>query len=111
MPEGAREIAPREALLEAIVTYDNERVRAMFSEQALEAMSLAIGQDATKDEIRRALVTQDGKTTSLLMTACSIGNYEAVRNFLPRHECVEFRKLTFKFRWKCYFKRAPQWTQ
>lgn len=77
MPDTGREIAPREALLEAITSFDIGKVRAMFSDPALEALSIAIGQDATKDEVRRALVTQDGKTTSLLMTACSIGNIEA----------------------------------
>lgn len=75
----AQEMAPREALLKAVLEFNNSRVRAFFGGEVLEALKLAVGQEATQEEIKRALLAHDANTPSALMQACSIGNLEAVR--------------------------------
>lgn len=75
----SKEIPPRQALLDAIVAYDEAKVRAMFSSQVLDALRQAVAPDATDEELRLGLVTNDGSSPSMLMTACGVGNLEAVR--------------------------------
>lgn len=75
----AEEMAPRDALLKAVLEFNNARVKAFFGSEVLEALRLAVGQEATQEEIKLALVAHDAKAPSALMQACSIGNYEAVR--------------------------------
>lgn len=75
----AQEMAPREALLKAVLEFNNSRVKAFFGGEVLEALRLAVGQEATQEEIKKALVAHDASAPSALMQACSIGNYEAVR--------------------------------
>ena len=82
-PTSDKEIPPRQALLDAIVSYNHEKVRAMFTLQVLDALRQAVGQDATEEEVRMGLITHDGSGPSLLMTACGIGNIEAVRPIFP----------------------------
>jgi ankyrin repeat protein len=74
-----RSTDPRSALLAAILSYNIEAVRHLLSDECLSALREAFGEEVSDQELRTSLLTQDGTTTSLLMTACSIGNYEAVR--------------------------------
>ena len=70
---------PRTALLQAILSYNTEAVQHLLSDECLEALRTAFGEEVSDQELRSSLLTTDGSTTSLLMTACSIGNFEAVR--------------------------------
>lgn len=76
----ASDVDPRTALLNAVLAFDNETVATLLSKDTLEALRGVVGEDATDAELRAALLTQDGTTTSVLMTACNVGNLEAVRN-------------------------------
>lgn len=88
----AQEMSPRESLMKAVLEFNNSRVRALFSDEVLEALRMAVGQEATKEEMKMALLAQDDKQPSAFMQACSIGNYEAVRKRRKRNEREKRRR-------------------